>query len=247
MKRVNQDTIVAIVLLALCGVFFYASFDIRQPDYGVLLPSTWPRIILAVLSFLCLIYLVQSLHRRDTSEPLTTKTLAPSRLADWIRYWKNPLWCFALFLAYLITLPVLGMLAGGIAFVFILQSVLGGGALVAGIVVASFTSLGSVAFYFYFLGPIGNEVALSINYPNLLLVFLITKRAMALTVLVISITLIVCLSIVLVRGRYRIQQQLSNLTVHAPVAILSVGSMWSVFTYGLDVMLPSGMIIDIFR
>ena len=61
MARMNRDTIVAIFLLLGCGVLIWATFDIRQPDYGVLMPSTWPRVILAVLSVLCLIYLVQSI------------------------------------------------------------------------------------------------------------------------------------------------------------------------------------------
>ena len=37
----NRDTITAIVLLLLCGVLFWVSFDIRSPDYGILLPSAW--------------------------------------------------------------------------------------------------------------------------------------------------------------------------------------------------------------
>ena len=40
MGRLNRDAVIAMVLLVFCGVFFWASFDIRQPDYGVLLPST---------------------------------------------------------------------------------------------------------------------------------------------------------------------------------------------------------------
>ena len=63
MDRLNRDAIIAIVLLVFCGVFFWATFDIRQPDYGVLMPSTWPRVILGVLSFLSVIYLVQYLRQ----------------------------------------------------------------------------------------------------------------------------------------------------------------------------------------
>ncbi len=62
MERLNRDAVIAMVLLVFCGVFFWASFDIRQPDYGVLMPSTWPRVVLGVLSLLSLIYLVQSLR-----------------------------------------------------------------------------------------------------------------------------------------------------------------------------------------
>ena len=37
-----------------------------------------------------------------------------------------------------------------------------------------------------------------------------------------------------------------QLLLHAVVAILSVGGMWSVFTFGLNVMLPSGIILPSF-
>lgn len=166
MRRLNQDTIVAMVLLVFCGVCFWASFDIRQPDYGVLLPSTWPRVILGVLSLLCFTYLVQSI-RQDNTTPSTTPKTRPTSVLDWLKYWRNPLYCFGLFLAYLLMLPILGMLLAGITFVFLLQGLLGG---------------------------------------------------------------------------WRPRQ----LLLHAVVAILSVGGMWSVFTFGLNVMLPSGIILPSF-
>ena len=167
MQRLNQDTTVAIVLLVFCGVCFWASFDIRQPDYGVLLPSTWPRVILGVLSLLSFTYLVQSI-RRDSTVTSTTPETHLTSVSDWLRYWRNPLYCFGLFLAYLLMLPILGMLLAGMTFVFLLQSLLGGW------------------------------------HPRRLL-------------------------------------------MHAVVAILSVGGMWSVFTFGLDVMLPSGIILPSFN
>ena len=166
MQRLNQDTIVAMVLLVFCGVCFWASFDIRQPDYGVLLPSTWPRVILGVLSLLSFTYLVQSIRRDRTATSTTPETHLTS-VSDWLRYWRNPLYCFGLFLAYLLMLPILGMLLAGMTFVFLLQSLLGGW------------------------------------HPRRLL-------------------------------------------MHTLVAILSVGGMWSVFTFGLDVMLPSGIILPSF-
>ncbi len=52
MQRLNRDAIIAIILLAFCGVFFWASFDIRQPYYVVLMPSTWPRVILGVIAYM---------------------------------------------------------------------------------------------------------------------------------------------------------------------------------------------------
>ena len=69
MVKLNRDSVIAIILLFLCVLLFYSSFDIRQPDYGVLMPSTWPRIIIAVLAFLSSIYLIQTL--RDKTEEKT--------------------------------------------------------------------------------------------------------------------------------------------------------------------------------
>ena len=166
MERLNRDAVIAIVLLVFCGVFFWASFDIRQPDYGVLLPSTWPRVVLGVLSLLSVIYLVQSLRQGADAEEEEAPDREPG-IWGWVLYWRNPLWCFGLFFAYLATLPVLGMLIGGVSFVFVLLNVLGG-------------------------------------------------------------------------------WDRKNLVLHAAVALLAVGGMWSLFTFGLGVLLPPGMILGQF-
>jgi len=164
MTRLSNDTIVAVVLLLACGVFFWASFDIRQPDYGVLLPSTWPRVIIAVLTLLSLIYLVQSLRAGPRNEEARA---VPPGLKGFLTYWRNPIVCFAMFFAFLITLPVLGMLIGGVSFVFVLMTLLGG-------------------------------------------------------------------------------WERRQLATHAIIAVATVGSMWSLFTFGLGVMLPVGMIFNPF-
>ncbi len=121
MSRLNRDVYIAIVLLLLCGVFFAASFDIREIDYGILKPAAWPRIILVALTILCLVYLVQSLRRGappDGAEPFGIKGLLDK--------YRNPLWCYALFLLFLLTLDYLGMLIGGVLFVFCLLTAIGG-------------------------------------------------------------------------------------------------------------------------
>ena len=166
MDRLNRDAVIAIVLLVFCGVFFWATFDIRQPDYGVLMPSTWPRVVLGVLSFLSVIYLVQSL-RQGSEEMEPEDTAREPGIRGWVLYWRNPLWCFGLFFVYLATLPVLGMLIGGVSFVFVLLNVLGG-------------------------------------------------------------------------------WDRKNLMLHAAVALVAIGGMWSLFTFGLGVLLPPGMILGYF-
>ncbi len=166
MGRLNRDAVIAIVLLMACGILFWSTFSIRSPDYGQLKPSTWPRVVLGVLALLSAIYLVQSLRRGAAVEDDPGPAPAPG-LIGWILYWRNPLWCFGLFFAYLVTLPYLGSLIGGVLFVFTLMGVLGG------------------------WGP-------------------------------------------------------RNLLQHAGLALITVGGMWSVFTYGLGVILPPGEIFSPF-
>ena len=159
MNRLNRDSIIAILLLMMCGTFFVASFDIRVTDYGTLPPTAWPRAVLTFLTILCTIYLVQSI--KNPPEPMKTT----GGLKGLILEFKNPIWCFALYFAFLITLPVLGMLIGGILFVFCMLTVLSGA------------------------------------------------------------------------GR-------SKFLLHSMIAVLSVGLMWSLFTYALNVMLPEGTLIS---
>ena len=117
----NRDTIVAICLLVICGGLGYASLDIREPDYGQLSPATWPRVIVGVMAFLSTIFLVQSLRAGPDAprEPVGGMT-------GFFGYWRNVLWCFVLFGAYLIAIPNVGILLGGMAFVFLLLTALGG-------------------------------------------------------------------------------------------------------------------------
>ena len=171
MGRMNRDAVIAILLLMTCGILFWSTFSIRVPDYGQLPPSTWPRVILAVLSFLSAIYLVQSLrHGSAQSDAINEDdhdSPAAPGLLGWLAHWRNPIWCFALFFVYLATLPFLGSLIGGVAFVFTLMGVLGGWS------------------------------------PR-------------------------------------------NLAWHAGLALVTVGGMWSIFTYGLGVILPQGEIFSPF-
>ena len=76
---INRDTIVAIVLLLVCGGLAVASFEIREPDYGQLSPAAWPRTIIGVMTVLCLIYLGQALRQGpDERDPDAPADLASS-------------------------------------------------------------------------------------------------------------------------------------------------------------------------
>ncbi len=125
MKRLNRDTLIAIVLLVFSGVFLYSSLGIKTPEYeklapGQMDPSFWPQLILIALAIMCGIYLVQSLL-----VPAVPRERRGG-LAGWYRHYRNPIWCYAAFLAFLLLLPMLGMLVAGALFVFGLMTLLGG-------------------------------------------------------------------------------------------------------------------------
>ena len=172
MGRLNQDTILAIALLLASGVLMIASFDIREPDYGQLSPAAWPRAIVVALGFLSFLYLAQSLtrgrsqERAGAAEPSRDKPPLTS-IGGLLKYWRNVIWCFVLFLLYLLTMPYLGMLIGGVTFAFLLMNALGGW----------------------------------------------TPR---------------------------------QLLLHAGIAVICVGGVWALFTFGLKVPLPAGQILPRF-
>lgn len=159
---VSRDTIVAILLLAFCGLLWQASYRIEITTYGTMQSSVWPRIIIVALGLFSALLLLQSTLRPDRSPDIVSDE--PSKPAH-VRY-RNAGIIYVLFLLFLLSLPTLGMLLGGALFVFL-----------------SLTALGRPT-------------------PRLIL-------------------------------------------VHAAVAVLSVGSMWAIFTFGLRVMLPQGDILPI--
>jgi hypothetical protein len=114
---INRDTAVAVFLLLLCGVFYGASFQIEQTSYGTIGAEVWPRLILAVLFALSAVYLFQSVR--------TGPEETAAHEAGFFRRYRNAILCYGLFLGFLLTLEFLGMLLGGIAFVFLALSVLG--------------------------------------------------------------------------------------------------------------------------
>lgn len=118
----NRDTVVAMFLLLVSGGLMMASLEIREPDYGQLSPATWPRVIVGALALLSLIYLVRSLRQG----PDEVNEAAPKTIAEFLSYWRNVIWCFVLFGGYLLSIPYLGMLVGGVLFVFTLLTALGG-------------------------------------------------------------------------------------------------------------------------
>ncbi len=118
MQGLNRDTLIAIFLLIVCGVFFYNTIGIKAfPEQ--MSPALWPRLILSVLTVLVLIYLFQSIM---AAQP---ERVSRGGFIGWLKYYQNPIWCFLCFFIFLILLPYLGMLISGVLFVFVLMTILG--------------------------------------------------------------------------------------------------------------------------
>lgn len=118
MRRLSLDVIVAAVLLIAGGVLFWDTLQWRRTPFATMASSVWPRFVLVVFFALCAVYLVRSLRRGADGETRRS-------FREWFAYYRNPLWCYGLFLLFLLTLPYLGMLVGGIAFVWLMQAAVG--------------------------------------------------------------------------------------------------------------------------
>ena len=167
MKRLNQDTVSAVVLLLFCGLFFWASTQIRDMGFETLGSEVWPQIILTVLTLLSLLYLARSLRGPLGDVAATSSVAGRTRgVRAWVNRYSNVFGCFALFGLFLVTLPYLGMLIGGVLFVFSALTL---------------------------LGP----------------------------------------------------WNLRSVLTHATIALLAVGGMWALFTFGLKVILPEGELLRV--
>jgi len=158
--RLNRDTLIALVLLVFCGVMFSASLEIEVTDYGTLPSSVWPQAVLVVLTVFSLGLLGQSVV-----QPRTDKAPADDAPRGIGRF-GNALIVYVLFFLFLLTLDLLGMLLGGIAFVFLALTLLG-------------------------------------------------------------------------------EPRLQRVPLHLLISVATVGIMWSIFTFGLGVLLPDGELLQL--
>ena len=161
MRPVNSDSVVAALLLAFCGIMWNATYAIEITPYQSMQSSVWPRVILVGLglSSACLLFKGAAAPR-----PAAAGNDGP---AGWLRRYRNALVVYAVFLGFLVTLDVLGMLIGGTLFVFLTLTLLG-------------------------------------------------------------------------------EPSLSRVPAHLSTAVVSIGMMWAIFTFGLRVILPEGEILRLY-
>ena len=160
--NIKKDTIVAIFLLLFCGIMINSSFDIEDPGYQGMKASFWPTIVLCLLSIMCLVMLIKSV----ISEAENNLSSNYTNLTNVFFKFKNASICFLMFVLFLAFLDYLGMLIGGVLFVFGLLTMLGG-------------------------------------------------------------------------------FELKKIINHFIISIITIGIMWSIFTFGLKVILPEGEILRI--
>ena len=160
--NIKKDTIVAIFLLLFCGIMINSSFDIEDPGYQGMKASFWPTIVLCLLSIMCLVMLIKSV----VTEAENNLNSNDTNLTNVFFKFKNASICFLMFVLFLAFLDYLGMLIGGVLFVFGLLTMLGG-------------------------------------------------------------------------------LELKKIINHFITSIITIGIMWSIFTFGLKVILPEGEILRI--
>ena len=160
--NIKKDTIVAIFLLLFCGIMINSSFDIEDPGYQGMKASFWPTIVLCLLSIMCLVMLIKSV----VTEAENNLNSNDTNLTNVLFKFKNASICFLMFVLFLAFLDYLGMLIGGVLFVFGLLTMLGG-------------------------------------------------------------------------------FELKKIINHFIISIITIGIMWSIFTFGLKVILPEGEILRI--
>ena len=127
----SKDTIAALCLIMACGGLMLASLDIREPDYGVLSPAAWPRLIIVIMGLLSVIFFLQSAFGKGQSSDASVATATdaeprPKGVVEFLTYWRNVFAVFITFGLYLFVLPHLGMLIGNILLSFTLLTLLGG-------------------------------------------------------------------------------------------------------------------------
>ncbi len=120
MRSLTADTVIALALLALCGALFADTFSFEIPRMSAFGIRLWPRIVIGTLAALSFVYLLRSLKqgRAEGGEPFAPRA--------WLKANRNVLACFGLFALFVATLPIFGMLIGGILFVYALLAVMGG-------------------------------------------------------------------------------------------------------------------------
>jgi putative tricarboxylic transport membrane protein len=111
-----SDRLVALLLLLVCGLFYWQSFLVRRPPFAAfeaLGPETFPRAVLAVLAVFSLILLIRG------KGPLIPSLGEP--FSDWLARYRLPLISLALFPVYGLAIPQIGWIPATSAYLIVMQ------------------------------------------------------------------------------------------------------------------------------
>ncbi len=130
-----SDRVVALALLAVCGILYQQSFAIRQPPFAAfeaLGAESYPRGVIAALAIFALILLVRGQGR-------VLPGVDRAALSSWLARYGLPLASLALFALYALVMGPVGWFAATFAYLVVMQLVLRprGGRLLAVLVVGS--------------------------------------------------------------------------------------------------------------
>ncbi len=115
MRHLNVNVVIALLLLLGSGALYADTYFYNLVPGAIIGSKIWPRLVTVFLGGLSVIYLVQSL-RAPAAAPATDK--AAWNFTAWLKFNRNVIGCFALYGAFLFLLQWLGMLLGGMLFVF---------------------------------------------------------------------------------------------------------------------------------
>ena len=151
MSRINPDVVIALALMVLSAALFADTFSYQKVHLSIIGAKLWPRIVLVALFVASAVFLARSLVRAPQARGERWT------LSRWLGENRNVIAVFALYVLFLLTLPWLGMLLGGIAFVFAVQTVIGLGGVRAHLIHAAI-AVGAVggmwAVFTYALGVV---------------------------------------------------------------------------------------------
>ena len=120
MTNNKSDIIIAIFLLCFSAIMINDTSNIRDLGFEGLKADAWPRVVLWLLVIMSSVMFGKSylLFKTPDHKDNTTFRINFSKF-------KNAFLCFGMFIFFLLTLDYLGMLIGGVLFVFGLLTLLG--------------------------------------------------------------------------------------------------------------------------
>jgi len=115
-----SDRLIALLLLLVCGFFYWQSSLVRRPPFAAfeqLGPETFPRAVVAVLAILGVALLIRG---KGPLVPRVTR----QQFVGWLDRYRLPLISLALFPIYALAIPQAGWIPATAAYLVVMQLIL---------------------------------------------------------------------------------------------------------------------------